>query len=98
MSPTTTSATAEDLTNTVPTTTEEAKARPTGKNGRFTDIGERENRMELVERFNNKSGVIRYLWAQGYERASIAKFLEVKYQHVRNVLEQKPKKPTTANS
>jgi hypothetical protein len=34
----------------------------------------------------SKSQIIRYLADLGYERAAIAKFLGVKYQHVRNVL------------
>lgn len=34
----------------------------------------------------SKSQVIRYLNSLGYSRAAIAKFLNIKYQHVRNVL------------
>lgn len=34
----------------------------------------------------NKSQVIRYLDAEGYSRSAIAAFLNVRYQHVRNVL------------
>ena len=34
----------------------------------------------------SKSQIIRYLNSLGYSRAAIAKFLNVKYQHVRNVL------------
>ena len=34
----------------------------------------------------NKSQVIRYLDAEGYSRSAIAGFLNVRYQHVRNVL------------
>jgi hypothetical protein len=34
----------------------------------------------------NKSQIIRYLDAEGYSRSAIALFLNVRYQHVRNVL------------
>lgn len=34
----------------------------------------------------NKSQIIRYLDAEGYSRSAIAMFLNVRYQHVRNVL------------
>jgi hypothetical protein len=36
--------------------------------------------------------VIRHLHSQGYAPSSIAKLLGVVYQHVRNVIHQKPKK------
>lgn len=42
-----------------------------------------------------KSAMIRYLWAENYTRSAIAKFLGIIYQHVRNVLVQEPKKPST---
>jgi len=39
-----------------------------------------------------KSQIIRYLDSLGHSRASIARFLGVKYQHVRNVLTQPQKR------
>lgn len=41
---------------------------------------------KLTEDHKNMSGVIRYLDSQGLSRGSIAKVVERKYQHVRNVL------------
>jgi hypothetical protein len=60
--------------------------------GRYTDATERENTVELFEKFKSKSAVIRHLHSQGYAPSSIAKLLNVVYQHVRNVIHQKAKK------
>lgn len=40
----------------------------------------------LMEQFGSKSNVIRYLHSKGWSRGSIAKFMNIRYQHVRNVL------------
>lgn len=44
--------------------------------------------LEQVEGYGwkNKSESIRGLYGLGYSRSAIAKFLDIKYQHVRNVL------------
>lgn len=44
--------------------------------------------MEQLEEkgLKNKSQVIRFLDSEGYSRSAIALFLNVRYQHVRNVL------------
>lgn len=44
--------------------------------------------MEELEQkgLKNKSQVIRFLDSEGYSRSAIALFLNVRYQHVRNVL------------
>ena len=42
-----------------------------------------------------KSAKIRKLAAEGYAKADIARFLEIRYQHVRNVLMQSPPRPGT---
>jgi bifunctional DNA-binding transcriptional regulator/antitoxin component of YhaV-PrlF toxin-antitoxin module len=50
-------------------------------------------RMEKVAKpFETKSDKIRALSAAGYERTEIAKFLDIRYQHVRNVLVQSERK------
>lgn len=41
---------------------------------------------DLMERFKTKSAVIRFLDSEGFTRSQIAKFLDIKYQFVRNVL------------
>src|SRR5437868_12266911 len=41
---------------------------------------------ELAARFQTKSDKIRSLAKAGYSRAEIARFLGIRYQHVRNVL------------
>ncbi len=43
---------------------------------------------EITAGLPSKSAKIRALSASGYERADIARFLEIRYQHVRNVLVQ----------
>lgn len=46
----------------------------------------------LMATYKTKSAVIRYLDSQGWKRGQIAKFMEIRYQHVRNVLTQPLKK------
>lgn len=49
----------------------------------------------LMTEHKTKSGVIRYLNSQGWTNGKIAKFMDIRYQHVRNVLIT-PLKKTTA--
>ena len=46
----------------------------------------------IAEGLPTKSAKIRALDAAGYKRADIARFLDIRYQHVRNVLIQGPPK------
>ena len=48
--------------------------------------------VEIAEGLPTKSAKIRALDAAGYKRANIARFLGIRYQHVRNVLIQGPPK------
>jgi len=49
---------------------------------------------QVVAGLTTKSAKIRALAAEGYERADIARYLRIRYQHVRNVLVQPlPKNP-----
>jgi len=41
---------------------------------------------DLISHFGNKSKSIRSLTKFGYSRSQIAKMLNIRYQHVRNVL------------
>lgn len=43
-----------------------------------------------------KSQIIRHLDSVGYSKSAIAKFLNIRYQHVRNVLTQTLKRPIKA--
>lgn len=52
----------------------------------------RENMTSIAEGLPTKSAKIRALDAAGYKRADIARFLDIRYQHVRNVLIQGPPK------
>ena len=45
-----------------------------------------------VKGCDTKSSKIRALNSKGHKRADIARFLDIRYQHVRNVLVQKMKK------
>lgn len=47
---------------------------------------------KLREEHKTKSAVIRFLTKEGYERKHIAKFMNIRYQHVRNVQTQVLKK------
>lgn len=51
-----------------------------------------ENMSAIAEGLPTKSAKIRALDAAGYKRADIARFLDIRYQHVRNVLIQGPPK------
>lgn len=50
---------------------------------------------ELLASFKTKSACIRYLDSLGWNRSKIATKLNIRYQHVRNVLTQELKKGTT---
>jgi hypothetical protein len=50
---------------------------------------------EWIAHFGNVSGAIRGLLAMGYERKVVAKMLEKRYQHVRNVAITPVKKSAT---
>lgn len=41
---------------------------------------------DLIAKFGNKSKAIRGLTAEGKSRSEVAKLLNIRYQHVRNVL------------
>jgi hypothetical protein len=41
---------------------------------------------QLMTRLTSKSAVIRFLASEGKTRGQIAKFMNIRYQHVRNVL------------
>lgn len=43
-------------------------------------------KLQIIEAFGNKSKAIRALDKQGFSRGEISKLLEIRYQHVRNVL------------
>jgi hypothetical protein len=45
-----------------------------------------ETKEEILARFGNKSKAIRGLTNEGMSRSQIAKVLDIRYQHVRNVL------------
>lgn len=51
---------------------------------------------QLIAKHGNKSGAIRALAAAGIERKDIAKQLNLRYQHVRNVLITPIKRPSVA--
>lgn len=40
---------------------------------------------ELTEKYKTKSAIIRFLTSEGHTRSHIAKFMGIRYQHVRNV-------------
>lgn len=46
----------------------------------------------LLKELGTKSAVIRELNSRGWSRGAIARFMDIRYQHVRNVLTNPPKK------
>lgn len=50
----------------------------------MTDLNKAEQ--SKLDKFGTKSGKIRYLTVLGWTRGQIAKYLNIRYQHVRNVL------------
>lgn len=50
------------------------------------------DRQEMYDEHKTKSAVIRLLGTAGYKTGDIAKFLEIRYQHARNVLKTPTKK------
>lgn len=65
---------------------------PVDEKGRFKTV---DLTMEEIQaqNFKTKSAQIRWLAAQGYSPMAISKFMNVIYQHVRNVLHQELKRP-----
>lgn len=56
------------------------------KTNKSTNPTTTHNLEELMSKYQTKSGVIRFLDAEGMKRGEIAKLLNIRYQHVRNVL------------
>ena len=54
--------------------------------GRADEVAERRAMHEVVAGHSTKADKIRALDGEGYSRVDIAKYLEIRYQHVRNVL------------
>ncbi len=54
------------------------------------------NYQDLLTEHKTKSGIIRYLNAQGYKNGPISKYMGIRFQHVRNVLVTPLKKVETA--
>ena len=44
------------------------------------------NYVALLETHKTKSAMVRFLSSEGFERGTIAKFMGIRYQHVRNIL------------
>lgn len=41
---------------------------------------------ELMKQYQTKSNMIRYLYSIGHSKGDISRFMNIRYQHVRNVL------------
>lgn len=66
---------------------------PKDEKGRYKTV---DLTMEEIQaqNFKTKSQQIRWLSAQGFSPMAISKFMNIIYQHVRNVLHQELKRPT----
>lgn len=70
---------------------------PKDDKGRYTEVDM--SMEELGEKnLKTKSSVIRYLSGEGYSPSAIARFLGIRYQHVRNVLTQVLKRPAATTA
>lgn len=56
------------------------------------ELSKKYNAEELIKTHGTKSAVIRYLASQDVSRGDISRILNIRYQHVRNVLTQPLKK------
>lgn len=56
-----------------------------------------EDQIAKMLQLTSKSNVIRYLTSKGYTRSQIAKMLDIRYQHVKNVLDVTCKKLDVAS-
>lgn len=81
-------ATNEDGTEVVVETVEGKK----DDKGRFVAVNMSMEQLELLG-IKNKSQAIRHLVSENYSPSAIAKFLNIRYQHVRNVMMQPLKRP-----
>lgn len=70
---------------------------PKDDKGRFTEV---DMSMEELgtKNLKTKSAVIRYLAGEGFSPSAISKFLDIRYQHVRNVLTQILKRPAATTA
>jgi len=72
---------------------------PVDDKGRYREVDmsmeELDNALKALPGKGTKSKTIRYLASQNYSPTAISKFMGVIYQHVRNVLNQELKRPTT---
>lgn len=55
------------------------------KEVKVNPITEAHNLDDLMKEYKTKSAVIRFLTSEGHTRSNIAKFMGIRYQHVRNV-------------
>ncbi len=53
------------------------------------------NLEELTKELKTKSAIVRKLHSEGYNRSLISKFMNIRYQHVRNILVTPLKKVET---
>lgn len=68
---------------------------PLDDKGRKTEVRlsmEEIHEWQVSHNNKTKSALIRMLHADGYSRSAIAKFLDIRYQHVRNVLTKELKR------
>lgn len=74
-----------DSSSKSPSFPEESKPEP-------PEAGKGENASALIEYYGNKSNAIRAMYGNGVPYADIARALGIRYQHVRNVLNQPQKR------
>lgn len=74
--------------NTVNPTSTESEMKTSTETSNVSGIASRFSLDELMEKYEKKSVVIRFLNKEGYTTAEIARFMNIRYQHVRNTLVQ----------
>lgn len=63
--------------------------------GRKKEVNVSKESLETMG-LKTKSQVIRYLIGENFSPSAVAKFLDIRYQHVRNVMTQQLKRPIDA--
>lgn len=67
----------------------------TTKTEKVNQVLANENIDKLSAELKTKSAMIRYFGSKGYSRSDIAKAMNIRYQHVRNVLVEEARKNAT---
>lgn len=73
------------MTKNVKAAAVEAKVEETKVEETKKTLADQYNLDKLMDEYKSKANVIRFLRSKGHSRGDIARFMNIRYQHVRNV-------------